>query len=104
RPRARCRWCWWCTRTAGSARTSKTSRGAWHWTTSSPFAPDALFPLGGYPSDEDKARDLFATLDLAKTRADFVAAANAAKALPEGNGKLGVVGFCWGGGIFSAAS
>ena len=63
------------------------------------FAPDALFPLGGYPGDEDKARDLFDTLDQAKTRADFVAAANAAKALPEGNGKLGVVGFCWGGGI-----
>ena len=63
------------------------------------FASDALFPLGGYPGDEDKARDLFATLDQAKTRADFVAAANAAKALPEGNGKLGVVGFCWGGGI-----
>jgi len=63
------------------------------------FAPDALFPLGGYPGDEDKARDLFDTLDQAKTRADFVAAANAAKALPEGNGELGVVGFCWGGGI-----
>ena len=63
------------------------------------FAPDALFPLGGYPGDEDKARELFAKLDQARTRADFVAAANAAKALPEGNGKLGVVGFCWGGGV-----
>ena len=63
------------------------------------FAPDALFPLGGYPGDEDKARALFAKLDQPKTRADFVAAANMLKALPQGNGKVGVVGFCWGGGI-----
>ncbi|MES2012282.1 MAG: dienelactone hydrolase family protein [Pseudomonadota bacterium] len=63
------------------------------------FAPDALFPLGGYPGDEDKARELFPKLDQAKTREDFVAAANALKTLPEGNGKVGVVGFCYGGGI-----
>jgi carboxymethylenebutenolidase len=63
------------------------------------FAPDALFPLGGYPGDEDKARDLFPKLDQAKTREDFVVAANLVKSLPEGNGKLGVVGFCYGGGI-----
>jgi carboxymethylenebutenolidase len=63
------------------------------------FAPDALFPLGGYPGDEDKARELFAKLDAAKTRADFVAAAGYAKALPNSNGHLGVVGFCFGGGI-----
>jgi len=63
------------------------------------FAPDALFPLGGYPGDEDKARELFAKLDQTKTRADFLAAAAALKALPDGNGKLGVVGFCYGGGI-----
>ncbi|GGE69608.1 dienelactone hydrolase family protein [Massilia psychrophila] len=63
------------------------------------FAPDALFPLGGYPGDEDKARALFAKLDQLKTRADFVAAAQVLKALPNGNGKVGVVGFCWGGGI-----
>lgn len=63
------------------------------------FAPDALFPLGGYPGDEDKARELFPKLDQAKTREDFVAAANALKVLPEGNGKVGVVGFCYGGGI-----
>ena len=43
-------------------------------------APDALFPLGGYPGDEDKARELFAKLDQAKTREDFVAAANYARA------------------------
>ncbi|RTL51947.1 MAG: dienelactone hydrolase family protein [Rhodocyclaceae bacterium] len=63
------------------------------------FAPDALYPLGGYPGDEDKARELFPKLDQAKTREDFVAAANALKTLPEGNGKVGVVGFCYGGGI-----
>lgn len=63
------------------------------------FAPDALFPLGGYPGDEDQARALFAKLDQSKTREDFVAAAAFARALPGGNGKLGVVGFCYGGGI-----
>ena len=63
------------------------------------FAPDALYPLGGYPGDEDKARDAFAKLDQTKTRADFVAAANYLKNLPECTGKIGVVGFCYGGGI-----
>jgi carboxymethylenebutenolidase len=63
------------------------------------FAPDALFPLGGYPGDEDKARELFAKLDQTKTRADFVTAAGLLKNLPEGNGKVGVVGFCYGGGV-----
>ncbi|MCS0613924.1 dienelactone hydrolase family protein [Massilia kyonggiensis] len=63
------------------------------------FAPDALHPLGGYPGDEDKARALFQKLDQAKTREDFVAAAGALKTLPGTNGKVGVVGFCYGGGI-----
>ena len=63
------------------------------------FAPDALFPLGGYPGDEDKARALFPKLDQTKTRADFVAAAGRLKTLPQASGKLGVVGFCYGGGI-----
>jgi carboxymethylenebutenolidase len=62
-------------------------------------APDALTTLGGYPGDEDKARALFPQLDQAKTRADFLAAAAWAQALPDGNGKLGAVGFCYGGGI-----
>jgi carboxymethylenebutenolidase len=61
------------------------------------FAPDALFPLGGYPGDEDKAREQFAKLDQAKTRADFIAAAGYLKGLPECTGKIGAVGFCWGG-------
>ncbi len=63
------------------------------------FAPDALFPIGGYPGDEDKAREQFQKLDQAKTREDFVAAAAYLKKLPEGTGKVGVVGFCYGGGI-----
>lgn len=63
------------------------------------YAPDALAPVGGYPGDEDKAREAFGKLDPAKARADFVAAAQGLLKLPEGNGKLGVVGFCYGGGI-----
>ena len=63
------------------------------------FAPDALFPLGGYPGNEDQARAEFAKLDQAKTREDFLAAADLLKNMKGGNGKLGVVGFCYGGGI-----
>lgn len=63
------------------------------------FAPDALFTLGGYPGDEDKARELFQKLDQTKTQEDFVNAAGYLKKLPGGNGKVGVVGFCYGGGI-----
>ena len=63
------------------------------------FAPDALFPLGGYPGDEDKARELFTKLDQVKTRADFVAATDVLRKIDGGNGKVGVVGFCYGGGI-----
>ena len=63
------------------------------------FAPDALFPLGGYPGDEDKARELFAKLEVVRTREDFVAAAAFLKSRPECTGKIGAVGFCWGGGM-----
>ena len=63
------------------------------------FAPDALFPLGGYPGSEDKAREVFPKLDQAKTREDFVAAVGWLKARPETNGKVGAVGFCYGGGM-----
>ena len=63
------------------------------------FAPDALFPLGGYPGDEDKAREVFPKLDQAKTREDFVTAAGWLKVRAETNGKLGAVGFCYGGGV-----
>ena len=63
------------------------------------YAPDALAPLGGYPGDEDKARELFGKLDPAKARADIVAAGRGLLALPDANGKVGVVGFCWGGSL-----
>lgn len=63
------------------------------------FAPDALTPVGGYPGDEDKARAAFATLDQQKTRQDFLAAAAWLRARNDGNGKIGAVGFCYGGGI-----
>jgi carboxymethylenebutenolidase len=63
------------------------------------FAPDALTPVGGYPGDEDKAREAFGTLDQAKTREDFMASADWLQKRADGNGKLGVVGFCYGGGV-----
>ena len=63
------------------------------------FAPDALFPLGGYPGDEDKARDAFAKLDQPKTREDFVAAAQWLRAHSDVDGRVGVVGFCYGGAM-----
>lgn len=63
------------------------------------FAPDALFPLGGYPGDEDKARALFPQLDQTKTREDFVSAAALLHSHAAVNGRIGAVGFCYGGGI-----
>jgi len=63
------------------------------------LAPDALTPLGGYPGDEDKAREVFPKLDQTKTREDFVNSANYLKTRPDSTGKIGAVGFCYGGGI-----
>ena len=63
------------------------------------FAPDALTPVGGYPGDEDKARELFAKQDAAKRTEDLVAAAGYLKSRPECTGKIGAVGFCFGGDI-----
>ena len=63
------------------------------------FAPDALTTLGGYPGSEDEARELFPKLDQSKIREDFVAAVNWLEARPETNGKVGAVGFCYGGGM-----
>ncbi len=63
------------------------------------YAPDALAPLGGYPGDEDQARALFAKLDANKTRADFVAATEGLQASSESTGRVGAIGFCFGGGI-----
>jgi carboxymethylenebutenolidase len=63
------------------------------------FAPDALAALGGYPGTEDEARQLFPKLDRAKTTEDMVAAANYLKSRPDCTGKIGAVGFCWGGSM-----
>jgi len=63
------------------------------------FAPDALFPAGGYPGDEEKAVAMFAKLDPARRIEDLVAAVPYVKSRPECNGKIGAVGFCFGGGI-----
>ena len=62
-------------------------------------APDALTSLGGYPGDEDKARELFARLDRDKATNDFLAATRALLTLPESTGQVGAVGFCYGGGM-----
>jgi carboxymethylenebutenolidase len=61
------------------------------------FAPDALTPLGGYPNDEEKAAQLFGTLDAAKRTEDLIAAVGFLKSRPECTGKIGAVGFCFGG-------
>ncbi len=63
------------------------------------FAPDALAPLGGYPGDEDKAREMFAKQDAAKRTEDLLAGCGYLKSRPEYNGKWGAVGFCFGGGV-----
>jgi carboxymethylenebutenolidase len=63
------------------------------------FAPDALTPLGGYPGEEDKARELFGKLDQTKTREDFITAVSVLKSRPDSTSKVGVVGFCYGGGV-----
>ena len=63
------------------------------------LAPDGLTTVGGYPGDEEKGVALFATVDNVKMREDFLAAARWLKALPDSNGKLGAVGFCFGGSV-----
>lgn len=63
------------------------------------FAPDALYPVGGYPGNDDEGRALQAGLDRGKIAEDFVAAARFLHAHPGCNGSLGVVGFCFGGGM-----
>lgn len=61
------------------------------------FAPDALTPLGGYPGDEEKAAQLFSQLDATKRNEDLLAAVAYVKSRPDFNGKVGAVGFCFGG-------
>ncbi|MGB3832012.1 MAG: dienelactone hydrolase family protein [Mesorhizobium sp.] len=62
------------------------------------LAPDFLSQLGGTPADEDKARDMFTRLDPARVVADGVATVAYLKGYEHGNGRVGAVGFCWGGG------
>jgi len=61
------------------------------------LAPDGLFPVGGYPGNDDDGRRLQSGLDQGKLRTDMARSARFLKAHPLSNGKLGVTGFCWGG-------
>lgn len=63
------------------------------------LAPDALSPLGGTPEDPEKAPALLGQLDKEKNTKNFVAAVKYLKAYPLSTGKVGVVGFCWGGAM-----
>ena len=61
------------------------------------LAPDGLFPVGGYPGNDDDGRDLQAKLDQGKLRTDMLNSALYVQSLPNSSGALGVTGFCWGG-------
>lgn len=63
------------------------------------FAPDALYPLGGYPGNDDEGRVMQKSMDRSKIEEDFIAAAMFLKSHEMSNGKLGAVGFCFGGYI-----
>ena len=66
------------------------------------FAPDALAPLGGYPGTDDEGRLMQRRVDRDKMMADFIAAARYVHSHPQCTGKVGVVGFCFGGGMSNA--
>ena len=66
------------------------------------LAPDGLTPLGGYPGTDDEGKVLQRTLDRGKLLEDFIAAFRHLKSDPDSNGKVGVVGFCYGGGVCNA--
>jgi len=63
------------------------------------FAPDGLTSVGGYPGDNEKGGQLFSQVDRVKMGEDFIAAAHWLKSRPDCTGKIGAVGFCFGGGI-----
>src|SRR5262249_48319979 len=66
------------------------------------LAPDGLTSVGGYPGDDEKGGELFGKVDRAKMAEDFYAAAMVLKQRPDCTGKLGVTGFCFGGGVANA--
>jgi carboxymethylenebutenolidase len=66
------------------------------------LAPDFLTQSGGTPADEDKGREMIGQLDRARTIANAVASLRSLKAHANSNGKVGAIGFCWGGGIVNA--
>jgi carboxymethylenebutenolidase len=63
------------------------------------IGPDALSPLGGTPKDSDKAKSLQRKLDSQSTVNNYIAAVKYLKTHPESTGKVGIIGFCWGGGV-----
>jgi carboxymethylenebutenolidase len=63
------------------------------------FAPDGLTSVGGYPGDDERANQLFGQVDRARMTEDFVASAAWLRSRPESTGRLGAVGFCFGGGV-----
>lgn len=63
------------------------------------LAPDALSPVGGTPEDSDKARSLIGQLDGQSTVNNYIAAVKYLHYHPESTGKVGIIGFCWGGGV-----
>ncbi len=66
------------------------------------LAPDGLTPLGGYPGTDDEGKAMQRTLDKGKLTEDFIAAFERLKAGSDSNGKVGAVGFCYGGGVCNA--
>ena len=66
------------------------------------LAPDGLSPLGGYPGSDDEGKAMQKTLDKGKLLEDFIAAYGRLKSEPSSNGHVGVVGFCYGGGVANA--
>ncbi|NNU81283.1 dienelactone hydrolase family protein [Halovulum dunhuangense] len=66
------------------------------------LGPDGLSPLGGYPGNDDQGREMQGQLDSAKLMADFFAGYEHLTTIEGGNGKVGAVGFCYGGGVCNA--
>ena len=89
-------------RTEASILISKTSRAAWGPPDISPLAPDGLTPKGGYPGNDDDGRRLQAELDRDKLVEDFAAAVEHLRGHSDCTGKVGIVGFCFGGFVVNA--